>query len=332
MILVVEAHVVAALSLLTTNLLSGVNLINPTFYRGGVMQYYIKNFLLYWLNENEIIVQTSETIIKIDHIDMIKLVDYIDKNGILYIDNETIERYLGQDKEAGIMFMKHYGIIESGSELAFNIKNIVIISNNQNFLNIYKEYFGSFFNKFNSLNLFYFNNLNEIEGILKKKGTTLIIAFLNPYNKKVGLRLDEYAKNNDIILSLNFSYNYRFYISNLYHNKWKNPCHKCFINNIQTEYRNGKNTSKIEFQRIIDDMYIKDQDFPVSISISNRKAFNIIDTIHKRLEETLLKEKEGTILYNQSLEKIHECYEYNIKTGELHKDIAIYWEMCDCYG
>lgn len=295
------------------------------------MKYIINNFLLYELNETEVIVQTNETIVNISHKSMINLIKYIDKNNFTTINHKNITQFLGTEKEDGIAFLEHYNIIRKRVELSFNINKILFYSNNEDFINVFKEYFSESLRKYKDLKLIYSKDTQVIDEEIGKSETVLLIAMLNPYNKAMAISIDEISKKKNVILNLNFSYNFKFYFGNLYYKKWKNPCHKCLLENIETSYRNGKNISKNKYQNIIDTMYLKDSNFEVSINLSKRQVFNIIEMAFNYFEKTILKEKYTSIPYNESLEKIHECYEYNLDTKELFKNIAIHGELCDCY-
>lgn len=290
----------------------------------------VTNFILYETTNKNIVVQTEKGIVNIEDDKLKEFIYWLDIRSVASISIEHIKNNFESDYEEVIEFLEYFGLLISKSNMTYNIQKIIIYSNNDEYLSIHKTFFKKSLDIFKNLEIIYLNDENfDLENLNDK---TLLICFLNPYSKEKALYINNKVKESNAILSMNFSYNNKFYFDNLYSNMWKNPCHRCSIENLETQLRNEKHSTNGNYQNFIDMMYSNHTDFNVGYKLDKRDIFKIIDILWLNLETICIRPENGILSITQSYEDINEIIEYDAIEKKLSRDLAIHWEVCDCYG
>lgn len=290
----------------------------------------VTNFILYETTNKNIVVQTEKGIVDIEDDKLKEFIYWLDVRSVASISIEQIKNNFESDYKDVIEFLEHFGLLISKSNMTYNIQKIIIYSNNDEYLSIHKSFFRKSLDIFKNLERIYLNDENfNLENLDDK---TLLICFLNPYSKEKALYINNKVRESNAILSMNFSYNNKFYFDNLYSNMWKNPCHRCSIENLETQLRNEKHSTNSNYQSFIDMMYSNHTDFSVGYKLDNRDIFKIIDILWLNLEQICIRPENGILSIKQSYEDINEIIEYDAVEKNLSRDLAIHWEVCDCYG
>jgi McbB family protein len=147
------------------------------------------------------------------------------------------------------------------------------------------------------------------------------MIFLDPFIYNDFICLDKYMKEQNIITKFVFYYNYSLYITNFYKYSWHTPCPKCFLSNLESHLRGSQYTDGLNFQLLIDLIYKKNLNFPVSADISSYDLLSLMFFLKKQLLE--FESNENYV--------VNELCEISLENNQTVKDNSVYWEMCDCY-
>lgn len=218
----------------------------------------------------------------------------------------------GDETQYILEFLINNRIIEELKIIDRAYQKISMISNNKTFLEctsfaIEEDNINCIYNT--ELDLINYNNIKD----------DFVIIYLNPFNYKSFLKIDSILKENNIISRFIIYYNHKHYITNIYRKEWNNPCPVCFISQLETTLRANSILNDVpSFQTIVDLIYTKSTMFPFSKEINRLEAFSILYNVWLDMDD------------NDDLKyKMVSSYDYNNKS--IQKDVAIHWELCDCY-
>lgn len=286
----------------------------------------VKNFVYHKLPSNDIVVQNQEGIIKVTNQNLNTLIEHIDNNRISKISYEEIEKYMGNNAEASISFLKNYGVIEnSRTKVNFDVQRIQFITNNEKLETKFKEILNDLVNEV-GIEMISNNNLTE-----DFNDNDLIVVFLNPYDKNLAKKIFNRVKeNNECLLLMTYMYNSNYYIDNFYSSKWKNPCHFCHMGFIESQLRIANN-SDLSYQALIDILYHEDNKFAVESILTTVSLIDILSLLLRKLDKFIFRTKGNVLFHNESIEDMNSTTMLNTLNNSLSNDISIHWEMCDCY-
>lgn len=278
------------------------------------MNYNINTYLINDL-EGECVVQTKSSLTIIHNEKMIELLKYIEEKRISILNDSIMKNFFSEEEYLDVYsFLQDERLIELKNNKIVSIKNILIISNESKFENIFMNNFKEKFESIKNINV---ENFYKNQDILKNIDT--VYVFLNPFN------LEEYETINKIIINKNkivqniFYYNNSIYISNLYKKEWANPCPLCFFSILESKLRGIINEENWNFQTIVDLIYTKSPKFKIEAKLSIHDYMPVCFILLKYLENIDLENRFDAI-YEIELEK------YKIST-----DYCYHWEVCDCY-
>src|SRR5699024_4197378 len=198
------------------------------------VKYSIENFIFHELPEGDIVVQSKQGIVKITDESMINFVKMID-NQELYrsIDEADIEDVFQDQTDAAIDFLFSYGIISNYDvDYNFQVRGYEFFSNDENFLKML-EFTTKEDYKSKNLDVIYHDQVDHINLAEHQ----FVCCFLNPYSKSLAEEIVNRAKESNCTLLMAYTYNNNIYINNLYKEEWKNPCHFCNFNQIESQLR-----------------------------------------------------------------------------------------------
>lgn len=272
--------------------------------------YEINQFII--LQEDEFaIIQNNSGINILKSKKLIKLFEYFDNNNVTQFLISEIRGYFDSEEEVkdNILFMIETNLIKLKvkpfgkiSELNIFVNDPIIYRSLEfNLVGAPIPYIVS-----SNLNLDINNSTNDLVNIV----------ILNPFNYNQFCELVDKMKKKDLCLIVVFSYNSKFYISNLYKHSWFNPCPKCFFLHLISSIRGwGKINHKITYQTVLDLIYTKNIDLEPQIITNNYNIQLLISEILK------IPDLDYNILSNRIV-----SIDY-----EVNYDQATHWELCDCY-
>lgn len=283
--------------------------------------YSISKYIIFELRNGEAVVQNQDSIVIINNKIMIDLLKYWDTKQVRRVNKDEIKVYFNEDIDDAIEFMKQYQILKEEKPKKLDINKISIYSNHNDVAlmleKIVKEDYKD------RINIHLLSSLDDE----KATDDELLLAFLNPYSKKLGkqiMRRQSISDNSKLILS--YVYNSNFYIDCLYSSEWKVPCHNCHIGHIEAQSYLEEDTN-MTYQQIIDLLYSVDEDFKVEIPLSGLQKINIT---------RLLLNKLNKYINDFNVSKLHPaeittCTLMDLSSLKIYEDTSIHWELCDCY-
>lgn len=276
--------------------------------------YSINPFLIHQINKEEYVVQTKSSTVLITNKELIRILKYVEDENLSELTIEWLEEKTNLlNSDEIITFLLSNNIIKEIISNINEIKRIICCTNNNVFSNIFKMVFAS---KYKIISI-------PIDEVFKFEfnNTDICILFLNPFLYKEYLKIDLYLKTKNVINKFIIYYNHSLYISNFYKFDWHVPCPKCFFSNLENHLRGNQITEKINFQLLIDLIYEKKVNFPISANI---EYYDLISTIY-------ILQYQLSALYNKENFIINELVEISLESNSITKDNAVYWEICDCY-
>lgn len=244
-------------------------------------KYSISKYIIFPLNEYEVVIQNQQGIVKIHDIAMIQLLKEWDSKKTLETTTEELESMFSNDTEEAIQFLQSYGIIDEVKPKMIDIDKISIVSNNykvgQLLSEIIKQDYGM------QLPVAY----HTMDTLPEVQESELLIGFLSPYSKKLGRKIKsrQLQKENSKLL-LSYIYNNNFYIDCLYSPEWKVPCHECYIGYIEAQsYLEER--SNVTYQQMINALYSQTDDFMIEVPLSSVQKINIVRLLVNKINKYL---------------------------------------------
>lgn len=284
--------------------------------------YRINPYLFYNLNDKHAVVQTSFGLTKITDTRMKNFLLDSEKNKIKTATIDLFNNYFNEITYAAIDFLTTYRVIELDIDINIDINSISVYSNHSpsNEL-IYNTLHSQYKDKLKV------NAISEINlEVLDEK--TLLIVFLNPYDKNLIKSIQEWQKDNKESISLiSYVYSNNFYMDCFYSPKWKLPCHNCHMGHIKSNFYSGE-SNESTYQQLIDELYIETEDkIGIGSPIDSKSVLNISCEIIN-VVSNYLSDLERTTF---DLEDSNVCTLIDLNNFKRYKDTSIHWEMCDCY-
>jgi McbB family protein len=297
-------------------------LINSTHNKKLNNIYSINDYVYYEFNEEELILQNSYGIVRIYNEKMKDFIKGVENNLQINIDESELKKIFLDDYKDAIRFLLEYRIIQEKKKINFNVNKIYFYTNNKLVDEIMKPVLQ---NEFNILNPTTLQDISKIKQNLDDQD--LLIVFLNPYDKRFAKEIrDMMITSGKGYLLLSYCYNQSFYMDTLFNSEWKNPCHLCHIEHIESSLRINT-TGNITYQDVIDSLYSEYSSFPVQYSLSYSQALNITTLIMNQINKFIMLNDSSTIFP----EEFHQAIKLDLNTLSMIKDTSYHWELCDCY-
>ncbi|HBU84558.1 MAG TPA: McbB family protein [Paenibacillus sp.] len=285
--------------------------------------YTLNNFVIYQINQTEIVLMHNYGIVKIKEPRLIASINTWDrKNQRTVSESELIELFK-EDYLSAIAFLEENYLFIEKADINFSLEECIFLSNSEEILTASKDFL--FENVDISSTIV---NLNqERKDLLLSENNTLYIAFLNPYSKRLANEINSIVKqNNNSILLMSYTYNNNFYMDSLYFPRASNPCHFCHIGHIESQLR-VDSTGNISYQQIIDSIYMDEPKFKVHTPLNKNNILNIMSLLSNKLSKYFTL-NNGNVIHN---EELHECSVFDLQTNKYYTDYSLHWELCDCY-
>lgn len=277
--------------------------------------YTIDQFIITIIDNEEAIIQNSSglTIILGQ-----KLVDFfisIDKSNRLLINDKELESFFLDDTKKIKNFLIENLLIRKNLTRD-TYESIVIYSNNITFKKSLEFNFDSSFMDVSLKSLDKDIGINE--NIEINNSNSLMIIILNPFDYHYFLEINDYLSKNNVKFMFCFSYNSRYYLSNIHNKEWHNPCPKCLVANIFSSLRaKSKVNDQETFQTIIDIIYNKNIAYNISLPTNNMNIITVISNLIKYNDNSLINDFSNEIL----------SIDLN---GQIEYDQAVHWDLCNC--
>lgn len=289
------------------------------------MKYEINSFIYHELPSKNIVVQSPIGIVEIFDSQMKNFIKKIDNaNDDNLVDHNVILKHFEEDTDAAVNFLINFGVLNKESSFNFNIHRITLCTNDKVFLELINN-----FNKSNKKSIFdkIITPSQFLE--LEFSADDYIMFYLNPYDRGFIKKMKEKVDKESAYTQIAYVYNNNIYIDNIYNESWKAPCHFCNINNIRTQLRVGIH-EKITYQHIIDDIFEKDSSFKIETKFEHSQLVFLYDMLLKSINKLIRINVDKTEL-NYGNEFL-EVTKLNMSDYTVTKDMAVHWELCDCYG
>lgn len=291
------------------------------------LKYSIENFIYHELPEGDIVVQSKQGIVKVTDQSMINFIKMID-NQELYrtIDESDIEGTFNEQTEEAIDFLFSYGIISNYNvDYNFEVKGYEFFSNDESYLKMIefttKE---DYENK--NLDINYHDNIDQINF----EEDQFVSCFLNPYSKSLADEIVSRAKESNCTLLMAYTYNNNIYINNLYKETWKNPCHFCNFNHIESQLRIQED-GNVTYQHLVDLIYHEDPQFQIELKLSQKDLLHLVTQIVKIVDGYIVQDEMTPAHDSYAPLYLSESILINLLSNEVIKDFSIHSELCDCY-
>ncbi|WP_436889256.1 McbB family protein [Mammaliicoccus sciuri] len=279
--------------------------------------YNIKTYLLYRLNDFEVILQNHLGIVRIKEQRMIDFLYHIDDEVLREISKNKIEEYFGSDTYQAIEFLEKNKVLSNVKKTDFNFDKIFLFCNEKQQLSYLNEIMNE-----KKIKVIY-GMIEEIEKY--ELDNSLVLVFQNPYNKIRSRKIIEYINQfEDNLLIMSYIYNNVFYIDNVYTKELNNPCHFCNMGFIESQIRSSED-DQISYQDLIDEIYEIDDKFEVNHPLTIINNLKISIYLYDFLIIYLDNNKK---LSNRD---ILNCFRFDLNKNIKMTDTAIHWELCDCY-
>ncbi len=284
----------------------------------------INSFVIYALAPNELVVMHNKGIVKIYDPRMIELITEWDTQDNKIVTYLTLENTFQDQCHQAIVFLIENAILFEEKHLNYDIKNLSILSNNKDFLELSEK---TYFQDLNieKKELIYHSSFdNNIENFTDN---SLIVVFLNPYNKKLAFAIREaLRKTSGSLLLMSYTYNSNFYIDSLYFPELYVPCHLCHMGHIESQLRVNTD-NQITYQQIIDSIYYENPKFSIHMHLNKNQLLQITSMLSKLIFKHIVDYDDLTI----NNEEFQECTMLDLQSGKVFTDYSLHWELCDCY-
>lgn len=276
------------------------------------MNYLIETFLLHEAEEYYV-VQTKTTTILVTNYNLVRMLEYIEKENICIINDKLALRFFNNDELSELYeFLLREHLIRKVEEKVLKFNHVILITNNIKFKN---AFFNNLGNKFEDMTHYgpeeIKQNINLIES------ADCVFVFLNPFNQQEYEKINTLIYNKDLLVKNMFFYNNSIYISNYAKKSWLNPCPLCFFSILESRLRGVINQNNYNFQTIIDIIYTKNPKFRIEAELENYDYIPILYTL--------------IMQFNNLESNIDEIFEIDLDTYRINCDYAYHWEVCDCY-
>lgn len=284
------------------------------------MIYEVDQFTFFEMSEKEYVLQNSSGISIVNNSKLIRFLLELDSTNRLQISDEDLEFFFDYEKESVKKFLIDNDIIQEVLKKVTYDK-VIYITNNENI----KESL-----VFNSEG----HELDVDIRFIKKEDTAtksisiednykdaLYIIIFNPFDYHFFLEICNYLSSMNVRYLVSFTYNSKYYLTNIHKKDWYNPCPKCFVAHLISSLRaKSKINNTTTFQTIIDIIYNKNISYDIYLPVSN---INILAVIGKLL--SFSNRKTALTIDDLSNEIVSVTLD-----GEIDYDQAIHWEICDC--
>ena len=284
------------------------------------MKYKVDQFTFFKMSEKEYVLQNSSGISIINNSKLIKFFLELDYTNRLEISDEDIQGSFGSEKDNAKNFLLSNNMIrEIVKKTAYD--KVIYIANNDSIQN--SLIFNSEGHELDiDIRLIKKKkNVPKSISILENDKDALYIIILNPFDYHFFLEICDYFSSMNVRYLVSFTYNSKYYFTNIHKKDWYNPCPKCFIAHLISSLRAKSKVNNITtFQTIIDIIYNKNISYDIYLPVSN---INTLAVIAKLLSFS----NHKTALSIDDLS--NEIVSVNLD-GDIDYDQAIHWEICDC--
>lgn len=284
------------------------------------MKYKVDQFTFFKMSEKEYVLQNSSGISIINNSKLIKFFLELDYTNRLEISDEDIQSSFDSEKDNAKNFLLSNNMIrEIVKKTAYD--KVIYIANNDSIQN--SLIFNSEGHELD-IDIRFIKkekNISQSVNILENDKDALFIIILNPFDYHFFLEICDYLSSMNVRYLVSFTYNSKYYFTNIHKKDWYNPCPKCFIAHLISSLRaKSKVNNTTTFQTIIDIIYNKNISYDIYLPVSN---INTLAVIAKLLSFS----NHKTALSIDDLS--NEIVSVNLD-GDIDYDQAIHWEICDC--
>lgn len=273
------------------------------------MSYEISNYL---------VVQTEETIAYVNNPKMIAFIKKIELKD--KVSEREIEREFGDKLSNAVNFLNNNRIITRFQSLNFNVNEVVLVSNNDDFLKLSRTALEITQSEVD-ISIFNISNVDEV------KDDSLILSFLNPYNPEMVRSIYKKIKTkNNVFLINSFVYNFNFFMDNLYTTGWDNPDHFDHIGFIRSNIEGATTGEGISYSRLVDIIYENDSSFNVEFPLMTDNLIIILALLLERTKKLFSMRNK---MHLHSSEEFLKLVSYNFKNDKVGYDSATFWELKD---
>lgn len=275
----------------------------------------INPYLIVNIDINEYIVQTKNSLVIIKNEQLILMLYELEKNQLEEIKEDDFLKYFNEKDVKNVRdFLLKNGIIEYQINFNQSIDDIILIGEEQQFETIFKTIFKGYFKSITTVQLNNYTNKDYQEN-------DFCIVYMNPFNLKQFLKINEYLNDRNVLNKFIFYYNSSLYITNYHKKEWYNPCSICFFSNLESKLRGPINNININYQLLIDLIYKKKSNFNIQIELQNYEFINLMQVL--LYEFNLFRTNNNSI--------VNQVTQINLIDNQVITDEAYYWEECECY-
>ncbi|TPR42306.1 McbB family protein [Apilactobacillus micheneri] len=283
--------------------------------------YKVKNFVIY-LNNDIGILQTQRGITTVNNNKMLNFLINVDNSDELYITEAKIKQTFKEATTQAIKFLLENKIIQKKPKYNFNIKKIILYTNDKIIKNFFEDYV-----KYSDINSV--KTINDINKI-NINDETLLITFFNPLDWKAIEKVYKQVNKNNSIWLLGYPYNNNFYFNNVYKRSWHVPCYKCIRAEMESRERINM-FDETSYQQIVDQLYNNYPDFLIETKIKYSEAIKIVNLMQYIIDQFILLDEPSKFLQSNNGINILQTFQIDTINNRIVHETAEHWELCDCY-
>lgn len=284
------------------------------------MEYLINKFLFYVLPNGETVLQNENGIVEIHDPRMNKMLSNWDVDNSTSVLQSNLKEIFEDETQDAINFLTSYGIIQEKVVKVLKIEGISILANDNMVEHLLRE---TLSNDYPDLNISRYS-LDDYSEFYENQ---LVVVFLDKYNKNIGLKIRNMARENDSsTILMSYIYNNKFYLDCLFSKEWMVPCHSCHIGHIESQLYIGDN-EELTYQQIVSSLYTLDSEFKIGMPLKHIHKINIARLLINKIEH-YVNDFNMSLIHPQD---ITNCTLLDLKDLKIYEDTSLFWEMCDCY-
>ena len=285
----------------------------------------INNFIYHTLPNQNIIIQTNQSILQISEPIIISFLIKVDELSLSIIDYTTLEKYFNDETDEIISFLLEYNIIETPKKLNYKIKRILFYSNDE-IINSILSLSNS--NVKDGLSLELIDDLDLIKKSLSKDD--LLITYFKSYNSRTMRELLNLVTEKECMLLNSYSYGDSIFIDNLFKKEWGVPCHFCNISLIKDNLRSTQD-EELSYQNFVDSILQKDNNFEIEKLLNTNQVFFLLNNLLRTIDRHIIRYNNKSLTSEESMADVLNVIRLDLERNSVTKDTAIHWELCDCY-
>ena len=287
----------------------------------------VLNFLCHVLPSGALVLQTKAGVVKVTDPAMRDLLEELDRSPQSHrrLTRQELETRFGPRVGDALGFLLSYGVLRPAEPTNYRVEGFYVCSTSPLFRELAERILGS------SLPLRGWPvSLGAVDAGLPSGVRTALVCFLNPYVRRLARGVVRHVRASGQVTVMSYVYNGLVYIDNVYCSRWHNPCHLCNMGHLETQLRVSLD-GNLTYQHLVDLVYQEDEDFAVGLDLDALDVAKVVCALANVLDRFFVRSRGLALGTDESPEDVNYSTLLDLQRNTITRDVATYWELCDCY-